>query len=141
MTRPLAAAALLIVLVASLTGCSLRSSNTSYDGGSDSDTSYEAPPAPDIPAGYSDAGNGIATKFVDGRPCSYGVCSWVEVYAYADCPNSVYIEANIFNADEVVIDYTNGTLAQLLTGQTGLIELNTLTDGAAQVKLTEIDCY
>jgi len=99
--------------------------------------------APDMPAGFTDGGTGLGYQFVhDGVDCSYyDHCVNVELYAYSDCPTSVYVEANVMTEDSTVIGYTNDTLSSLSTGQKGRMILGSMEDGAARFQLTKISCY
>lgn len=98
---------------------------------------------PDLPAGFKDAGNGVAYRFAnEGNTCSYRSCVFVELYAYYDCPSSVYVEGNtIDTATNTVYGMTNDTLSSLASGQRGIVELTILEDRANGVQLTDISCY
>lgn len=129
-------------LALALAGCS---TNTSEDTKSYNQTLSAANSAakdsgPHIPKGYSDATTGLAFKWDhdDSLQCTYGSCNHLSVYAYEDCPNGVYVEANLLRGNTVV-DYTNGTLSRLDKKQKGLIELD-YTSGVTKLKLTKLEC-
>jgi len=140
--------ALLAAVTLSLLLAGCVGSGSYGDGGTDSsdagtfDEDDLLVEEPDIPAGFSDAGVGIAFRFADDPVCDGSVrCSQVEVYAYQDCPSMVYIEANLIDGDDRVVGYANDTLGSLSEGQTGLMTLAfTESDGQA-VSITEINCY
>ena len=104
-------------------------------------------PAPSLPAGFTDAGVGVALRWLDPaaddwRDCTFsGYCYWLEVYAYEDCPSSVYVEANLLNAEGRVVGWTNDSLGVLSNGQYGYIELRDSTDDGEQIEITDVTCY
>jgi hypothetical protein len=100
-----------------------------------------------LPAGFTDAGVGVALRWLDPaaddwRDCTFsGYCYWLEVYAYEDCPSSVYVEANLLNAEGRVVGWTNDSLGVLSNGQYGYIELRDSTDDGEQIEITDVTCY
>ena len=104
-------------------------------------------PAPSLPAGFTDAGVGVALRWLDWdvddpRDCSFsGFCYWLEVYAYEDCLSSVYVEANLLDAEGRVVGWTNDSLGALRNGQYGYIELRDSTDDGYQIEITDVSCY
>jgi len=96
-----------------------------------------------IPAGYNDLGNGLAYKWKNTDiDCEYyDGCIVAMVYAYGDCPSSVYLEANILDENDTVINYTNGTLSALSAGQKGEILLGDINGNGAKFQMTDSSCY
>ena len=128
-------------LVLVLSACSApRSDSSSGDSGASSVTAD----TPQLPNGYHDAGTGLAYEFMDSSevkcPAYDDGCVGVDLYAYEDCPNLVYVEANELDSSDAVIGYTNGTLAQLTRGQYGKLYLGSMDDGVETYKLTKIQC-
>lgn len=99
-------------------------------------------PAPSWPEGFEDSGEGLAFKFLENPSCGeYIRCSQVEVFALRDCPNAVYIEANMIDANGRNIGLTNDVLGALDRGDRGLLDLVVFNDAASRVELSEISCY
>lgn len=99
-------------------------------------------PAPSWPEGFEDSGEGLAIKFLENPSCGeYIRCSQVEVFALRDCPNAVYIEANMIDANGRNIGLTNDVLGALDRGDRGLLDLVVFNDAASRVELSEISCY
>lgn len=109
-----------------------------------------APPVstgPNIPDGYTDAGNGVAyrwaehgTELVD---CSYyDSCVGVIVYAYDGCPSGGYIEANALDANGTIVTFANDLIPTMYPGNEYFSLLGTIGYGSAlSYRLTTIDCY
>ena len=81
----------------------------------------------DIPSGFTSGGFGLATKWSTPETCegtgSEGGCVVVEVFAYMDCSDGAYVEANAIDEDLVVVASTRGDLDGLSIGQSERIEL------------------
>lgn len=92
-----------------------------------------------IPEGFTDAGNGMSYKFIDGT-CSYFSCAYVQIYADNTCSN-VYVEANTVNADGVILGMTNDMIGAMNPGDSAVATLNILEDAATAVSLTKVQCY
>ena len=92
-----------------------------------------------VPAGFTDAGNGMSFKFIDGT-CSYFKCSYVQIYSDSSCSN-VYVEANTIDDNGTIFGMTNDMIGAMNPGDSAVAELNVLEDGATGVKLTKIQCY
>ncbi|MFE6967005.1 hypothetical protein ACFVAJ_17975 [Agromyces sp. NPDC057679] len=99
-----------------------------------------APEAPSILPGFKDAGNGLAYKFVDDAQCDYLSCVQVELYAYGDCPTSVYLEGSTIDGAGTVYGMTNDLLGPLRSGDTAIATLTIVDDAATGVRLNEITC-
>lgn len=92
-----------------------------------------------IPEDFTDAGNGMSYKFIDGT-CSYLHCAYVQIYADTSC-SSVYVEANSINADGVILGMTNDMIGVMNPGDSAVATLNILEDAATGVRLTKVLCY
>lgn len=98
--------------------------------------------APSWPEGFEDTGEGLAIRFLENPSCGeYIRCSQVEVFALRDCPNAVYIEANMIDAKGRNIGLTNDVLGALDQGDRGLLDMVVFNDSASRVELSEISCY
>jgi len=129
----------LLVFVVAVGGAMSDPSAPADTSASSTDVDVE----PDIPAGFKDAGTGIAYRnATEGNECSYRRCVFYELFAYEDCPTSVYVEANTVDKEsQVVYGFTNDTLGSLLAGQRAIVELTILEDQANAVRLTKVSCY
>lgn len=127
-----------------LTGCSSASSSSPSPSEASTFESYDPLPAAVKADGYKDLGS-IAGKYlkkgVDPEfDCKYhSRCSVMKVYAYQDCPNGVYAEVNIVDANGTVVGWTNDTLSALREGDYGVLVFR-VDDNAAGVKATEMKC-
>lgn len=76
-------------------------------------------------------------------PCTPGAsCYHVEVYAFDNCPDGVYLEANLLDKPYgLVIGSTSGTLASLKKGQTGRIELPVIVPSVGAAEMASSGCF
>ena len=81
----------------------------------------------------------IAWKWINGRDCSYSYCWHVGVVTNTGCPSGVYVEVNILDSGDNVIDYSNGTLSSLGPSQTGIIEISNSYSATGQI--SKISCH
>lgn len=149
MRRVVAVAVLLFTLVGATAACSpLRSSGAGSGQPVEEPVVEEAPPVPKgphLPAGFQDAGTGLAIKWIekgDARwDCSYyDSCVVLELYAYENCPRMVFVSANIKDGN-TVISSTNGSLASLRVGEHGIVTLGQIGTGAGyRYELTDVSC-
>lgn len=97
---------------------------------------------PEIPYGFTDRNNGLATKWVtEEEGCDHGSCAVLKVYAYQSCSRSVYAKVNVLDDSGTVVDWTNGTLGSLSEGDYGLLTFRLTSKKGSSVKLTELNCY
>lgn len=95
-----------------------------------------------VPDGFKDTGKGVALRFLDDPSCGqYTRCSQVEVFALRDCPNSVYVEANMLDSSGRNVGLTNDILGSLKKGATGVVDLMIFDDRAERVELSQVNCY
>lgn len=84
-----------------------------------------------------------ATSEFSGDACGYGACSyWVlEVTSRFGCPSGVYGEIDILRND-VVLDWTNDSLASLRADQKGQLVFTkrNLGSGSHSAQLAELNC-
>jgi len=134
-----------VAVVLLLAGCSSSAGGSSGLSAAERQQLLDEAAAPSLPKGFMDASTGVAVKWLEKDDprwdCGYfDSCVNVEVYAYEPCLRGVYIEANILNGDTVV-DWTNGTLSALDTGQKGIIKLGKVgSAGGGTYKMTKIQC-
>lgn len=110
------------------------------------DAAVAAALAPDIPAGYKDTGRGLAVKWIkketepDEYSCKhYSACTNLKVFAYTDCPSSVYGKVNLKNSSGTVVDWTNDSLGSLKKGQYGILVFGTSGSGFTH-SISELNC-
>lgn len=96
---------------------------------------------PDIPAGYTDAGNGVAIKTDHTKTCSYGKCAHLSVYAYDSCPSGVYLEAAVKDDSGVIVGMANDMITSLNAGDYADAELTILEDDGTKWQMKEVTCY
>jgi hypothetical protein len=89
---------------------------------------------------YSDFGTGVEFRFVDGQ-CDLLKCSHVELLAYQNCPNNVYIEGNALDSNGVIYGIVNDVLGAMKTGDRAIATLTITDKEATVVRVTGIDCY
>jgi hypothetical protein len=104
-------------------------------------TPKRAPSVPNVPAGFQDWNNGLGTIKIDGTCDSGTRCIWYQVYAYRSCPTSVYVEGNIYDAGGTIIDMTNDIVGSMAKGESATVNMKTYNQSAAQMRLTEVECY
>jgi hypothetical protein len=100
-------------------------------------------PTPDIswvPSGFRVVANGVAVKSLEGE-CDYFRCVAYEVVTEAGCPDGLYIEANVLDGDDRVIDYANDLVASVGVGERAKIVLESTDDDAERIRITEVNCY
>lgn len=104
--------------------------------------------SPDLPAGFQDAGSGIALKwlsrgddgFEGGCEYSFGACFKAKVYAYDACPSGVYVGVNGLDSTGTVVASSNDTLYALAEGETGALEFTFTRSGVSNAKFTQATC-
>lgn len=114
-------------------------SATTSDAGAAADGSGTVAQA-SVPDGYTDQGNGIATKW-DNANCSDSIisCTMLDIYATQSC-SFVYIEANLLDSSGSIVGMTNGTASDMSAGDTAKIKLEYSEADAANVRLTKVQC-
>jgi len=96
--------------------------------------------ASQIPQGFTDAGTGVAYRFVPDPKCDYLKCSQLEIFAQTDCAVSVYVQANIIDDSGTIYGYTNDLLGPMRAGEHGIATLTVANKFATGVKLSEVTC-
>lgn len=105
---------------------------------------YSAKTVAEIPAGYEDAGDGVAVRWAEPAEESacvagWALCATLMVYAYEPC--NLYVKANIVDAGRVVIGYDNELTGNLSAGQYAKAQFTTLDDAAEGFQFVEASCY
>jgi hypothetical protein len=77
---------------------------------------------------------------VDGD-CDYLRCVHYQVYAYASCPNGVYLEGNEVDGNGVIYGMTNDENGGMNLGDTAIMTLRATSDMATAVRITDASCY
>ncbi len=97
---------------------------------------------PWYPKGFDEYFPGIAFKVSKkGLDCYSCVGLNYEVVTNKSCPNSLYVEANHYNANDVVDDWTNDTVHALEPGQIAIVELTFYGTSRGSLKITKAECY
>jgi hypothetical protein len=131
--------------------CRINSINSKYAALESEYTSAKdaaqanADSAPWYPRGFdewSDDSN-IAWRWApSGYYCDFGDRCWrVEVISRMGCPISLYVELNVLDYSDSVIDWTNDTVSGLAAGDKAKLELSTFNDNASSGRITKISCY
>ena len=80
-------------------------------------------------------------EWVQKPTCDSGdVCWQIDVHSETGCPNGLYAEMNIMNADGVVIDYSNDTLGHLSPGGTARLTFHHYGEDAETGEIAEVSC-
>lgn len=87
----------------------------------------------------SDAISVVATKFVLGRGCDYGSCWNYDIVTKRPC-SLLYVEMNIFDSSDSLVDWTNSTARNVVAGEIVKVQMNTFEDAAESGRITEITC-
>lgn len=133
---------LLVSLAAlSLAGCSSSLSPSPVESPASGDSSDSSDLGVSMPEGFIDVGTGLAVRWVEPPQCAEDIpCEQIEVYAVERCPSSVYLEANVLDAEERAIGVTSGQLGGLQEGRLGLITFPVKEPGYANLELVEVSC-
>lgn len=96
----------------------------------------------EVPAGFTDLDTGVAFRFAEADCLKYDTCVPVELYALVDCRTGVEVYANEIDYDtEVVFGQTGESAGPLLAGDTAIVELPIVTEGANAAIVTDVQCY
>jgi len=135
MSRHVSSLVAVVVSVLLLTGCSSFTDRQPDPPGTPTATAAE------FPDGFTDRGDGVASRFVEEENCGQARCSQVEIYAYGSCPKGVYVRADTLDESGAVIGFSNGIAGALSTGDTSIATLPIHEDTATDVKITEVTCH
>ena len=95
--------------------------------------------------GYDSEYHGVCWKWMDHNDsrfkCDYtsGVCSVVEISPNTAC-DSIYVQANVLDGADNILDWTNGTARSVPAEGNAVITLSSFEDNAKSFKLTELTC-
>lgn len=84
--------------------------------------------------------DGVAAKSLEGE-CDYFRCVAYEIVTERGCPDGLYIEANVLDGGNRVIDYTNDLVASVRVGERAKVILESVEDDAERIRITEVNCY
>lgn len=137
-------------------------------GGESVDDSYWCKSNPSIPAFSKDCGKtpqseaiqdtswkptnfeiwldnpNVAWRWLKGNEfrCDYGDSCWgMMIIAKEGCPNSLYAELSILDANDVQISYTNDSLSSTLPMQKSKMIFETYEEDAESARISKISCY
>ena len=107
------------------------------------DTSYEPVDTSWIPSdfnGYSKDSN-IAWRWAKGKEfdCDYGSCWGIMILTKDGC-SSMYAEINIFDKNDIQIDWTNESTSIIQPMQKVLLSFSTFNDSAQSASIAEFNC-
>jgi hypothetical protein len=94
---------------------------------------------PWYPEGFEAFSADVATKFVRGRGCDYGSCWNYDIVTKRPC-SLLYVEMNIFDSSDSLVDWTNSTARNVVAGEIVKVQMNTFEDAAESGRITEITC-
>ena len=108
------------------------------------DTSYEPVDTSWIPSdfnGYSKDSN-IAWRWAKDKEvdCDYGSCWGIMILAKDGC-SSMYAEINIFDKNEIQIDWTNESTSIIQPMQKVLLSFSESNDSAQFAQIAELNCH
>ena len=83
----------------------------------------------------------VAWRWVDDPNCDNYDCWQINVISRSGCPDGLYVEMNLFDNSDVVIDYTNDSLGSLPKGQVAVLTLEDIEGNSASGRIEEINCY
>lgn len=129
-------ALLALYIIGTFTGSSSESSNQS--------TSLNSPSSSTawIPSGFDSWNSEIAYKWVEDPICdTYSVCAAIQIVANKDCPNNLYAELTLQDANYVQYDYTNDSQGSLYKGNKAELTFNFQADNRfAHFEISKISC-
>ena len=90
--------------------------------------------------GYTEDSN-IAWRWAKGNEfdCEYGSCWGIMILAKDGC-SSMYAEINIFDKNDIQIDYTNELTSIIQPMQKVLLSFSTFNDSAQSASVAEFNC-
>lgn len=87
----------------------------------------------------------VAVRWMDTAEfkCTYssGACWGMEVVARDGCPSSLYVELSLMDATGAAVGYTNAVAGSVSPGQHAKLVFDTLKEGVAKARLTQVSCY
>jgi len=86
----------------------------------------------------------VAWRWLKGNEfrCDYGDACWgMMIIAKEGCPNSLYAELSILDANDVQISYTNDSLSSTLPMQKSKMIFETYEEDAESARISKISCY
>lgn len=85
--------------------------------------------------------DGIFFEWVEDPECDYGKCTQILLEAVdGACPNGLYVEVNLLDANDIIVGYTNDVLSSLPRGQRGKMTFETYDDSVKKMEITEFNC-
>jgi hypothetical protein len=102
--------------------------------------SIQAQAEADIAAEEAAAAEAVTWEWVADAKCDYSRCSQIRVTSDRDCPNGIYAEANLLNAADEVVDYTNDSLGRLDAGTTAIMTFAILNDDVTHAEVAKVTC-
>ena len=97
---------------------------------------------PWYPKGFVEQFPGISFKVSKKELDCYSCVGLVyEVVTNKSCPNSLYVEANHYDQNDVIDDWTNDTVSALQAGQIAYVKLYFYTSSRGAMKITKANCY
>lgn len=73
--------------------------------------------------------------------CDYGTrCIWYQLVSYSGCASGYYVKADILNANDVAIGWTNEITASVQPQDGVAFQLRSADNGGETIKLSEVSC-
>jgi hypothetical protein len=104
--------------------------------------SSDADSLPWYPKGYNEYQPGLAFKWVNGAGDNCYDCHYwtMDVISQDGCPNELYVEINILDRSDAVIDYSNDVAQSLRPGQRARLQFETYSNNVHSAQLNKMDC-
>lgn len=133
------AGGIILAVILLTVGCGVLVSSSSDDIEQEL-ASIEADAEQQVEQEEAEQAERVTWEWVDKPSCSEGTRCWqIEVTSEAGCPNGLYAELNILDADGVVVDYTNDSLGRLGPGGTALLTFEHYGE-AASGEVSKVQC-
>lgn len=92
--------------------------------------------------GFTKMGEGFYVNVYAGQSDGYSTTWRVGVISFGGCPNGVYVEGRITDANGVVVGSANGSLLSLPAKTGGIIELSFMSSSPdRKFTLNKADCF
>jgi hypothetical protein len=85
--------------------------------------------------------NGISYWWSATQPCDGTTCFAMTIRAEAQpCPNGVYVEINLLDANGTVVGYSNDIVGALAVGQEARVEFTATEEGVTSAVVNQMSC-
>jgi hypothetical protein len=115
---------------------------------SDEPKSQKPPPDPNATyaakmkkRGWTELTEGLWGTWGPSSADTFSVTWKMRVVSPTGCSNGVYLEANVMDASDTVVSFTNDMLPSLPANQQAVLQLTTTAHGQVTVQITKASCY